>query len=107
MKNMMEKVILRCNFCYGKVSLLEYPTHISTCEDNSKVVPCPFCTDCKITKGELKNKDIEISHFPKIDQQLQELESKESTIIELNIEIKSLKIELENTNKEKNLKIGK
>jgi len=69
-KNIMEKVLLKCNFCNGEISLMDYPIHITSCEDNNKTVNCPFCKECKLKMAEINNKNIDFSLYPKFNQQL-------------------------------------
>jgi len=57
-KNMMEKVILKCNFCNAELNLLTFPAHLSICEDNNTTIDCPFCKDCKIIKQVLISSSI-------------------------------------------------
>ena len=68
MKNLMQNVLLTCKFCNSEeVTLLDYSTHITNCENNHKIITCPFCNECSVRKGEVKQKDItDLSIFPKI-----------------------------------------
>lgn len=58
MKNIMEKILLKCSICSNNTTLNKFVTHIKECEekDSNKMVDCPFCpkSKCKLKKGDFK-----------------------------------------------------
>jgi len=98
MKNIMEKVFLTCEFCNGQTNLFDYSTHIKNCFENSKIINCPFCKDCKFTKGEVKDKEVDISNFHKLHQQIQEYKNKESQLMHVIKDKEKIINELNNDN---------
>lgn len=98
-KNIMEKVILECNYCKGQVSLTEYSNHIIPCEENNKLVSCPFCKECKVKRGKINDNEFDLKelliYFPKFNHHLKTIEQdNQFHVSKLNELIKNLQTEI-------------
>jgi len=104
-RNIMEKVLIKCNICNGEISLTDYPNHYKECVEKTKQVNCPFCKDCTIKKGDINDKDLDLSLFPSINKQLAKIKQENNVIVQkLKDTIKQL--EEENTKQNKDLSLA-
>ena len=111
MKDIMNKVLLNCNICKSEISLNSYPSHIISCEDNSKLINCPFCKECKLKNSDLKLNEIDLTKYPKLNQTLlrndQEVQKHNKKLQEANNEIAKENEKFKLLNNELKLKISK
>lgn len=64
--SLMDKVILKCNFCKVEMSLNSYPKHYISCLDKTRIVQCPLCSQSEISLHDLKTKQIDINLIPSL-----------------------------------------
>lgn len=114
LKNLLDKVLLKCNICKLEVSLLIFPSHHIECKDrNSSKSNCPFCPDCIIPIKDVLKKDLQESpllkerinlelvkltdkHKKEQESYVQQIDSLNEMIEVFNKRIDNLEIENEN-----------